>query len=61
MGHLYLFDIGEASIDLVRFMCNAHFEAVSSLAECPLSTKEETIFASGSYDGSLAIWSTNSG
>jgi WD40 repeat protein len=60
MGHLYLYEIRDKSISLVRFICNAHFEAVSSLAECPLSNRDETIFASASYDGILAIWSINS-
>jgi len=38
-------------------MGNAHFEAVTSISECPLSNMNDCLFASGSYDGTLKIWS----
>ena len=38
-------------------MGNAHFEAVTSISEYPLSNMNDCLFASGSYDGTLKIWS----
>lgn len=59
MGHLYIYKIAKLEIEVVRFICNAHFEAITALAECPLGNNEECLFASGSFDGTLSIWSIN--
>jgi WD40 repeat protein len=57
MGHLHIFRVTGPTIQLVRFIGSAHFEAVTCLAECPLNSSEQCLFASGSYEGGLAVWS----
>ena len=59
MGHLYIYKIENKESELVRFISNAHFEAITCIAECPLGNQEECLFASGSYDGTISIWSLN--
>ena len=59
MGHLFLFKIEERTIHLYRSVVNAHFEAITCISPCPLNNNEECLFATGSYDGTLKIWSIN--
>lgn len=36
MGHLSLFKLEKDRAELLRFISNAHFEAITCIAECPL-------------------------
>lgn len=59
MGHLFMFKIEDQKAELVRFIINAHFEAITCIAECPLGNESESLFATGSYDGTVAVFSVN--
>lgn len=32
-------------------------EMVTTISECPLNSTQEVMFASGSYDGNVSVWS----
>jgi hypothetical protein len=36
MGHLYVFLVDGKEVRTIRYIANAHFEAVSAIAECGL-------------------------
>lgn len=67
MGDLYVYEVltgvevvVRKTVNLWRYIPHAHHEYVTAMAECPLIEEEECLFATGSYDGNVAIWSLNS-
>lgn len=60
-GNIYLYELtfgAECRYQLKRTILNAHNGYITALKNCPINKNGEVLFASGSYDGYIKIWST---
>lgn len=55
-GRISIYNVNKNGYDIIKFLPYAHNEMVTCISECSLNTKDEILFVTGCYDGTVSVW-----